>query len=262
MKKQALDKKMEHRDTTAAIATTLHAADTGLSACCASWCPVDGSKHLLACATYDLEREEEEDVVSAEHPPAPSTRRPQRRRGGVILYGLTYSAEGPALEEVARNPVENGVLDCKWCASPLNGTPVLASVTSGGALCLHACDGQRQQLQHLCEGRPRQVGGGSQPLLLSVGWANAATTGADANADAGATASLRLVTSDSFGGLAVWSAGRGDGGLTVETAWCGHSLGGAPTEAWTAFFSAHDRNFFGARADDSLTNGWHGRARG
>ncbi|KAJ2939180.1 hypothetical protein O0L34_g8492 [Tuta absoluta] len=197
--------------------TTIARWDTGYSADSVEWCPVEGFRDVLACATYQLFKEEEE------QPSDPLAK--QKRLGRIYLFAKI----GHDTTEL--NPIQtidtSGILDQKWCHHEISGFPILAVVTSDGKLQLYKLVKKEDfELEFWLE-----TSIGQNILALSLDWSsNRSKT------------EPKIVVSDSAGSVNVFKV---DNGLEAIGTWISHGF-----EAWIAAFDYWNTDVFYSGGDD------------
>ncbi|XP_068460512.1 diphthine methyltransferase isoform X2 [Clinocottus analis] len=203
----------------------LQVVDTELSADTVEWCPVAPNHDVLACGTYQLH-----EGVGEEAPPSRTGR----------LYLFEFGQEGsmsPPLTELQRVDTA-AILDLKWCHVPLPGGAMLGLAAATGELQLYTLsDSQQQGGRRLHPLSSLQVA--AERLALSLDWSTGRLDSSD----------VRLVCSDSAGGLSVLSLA--EGALTALSQWKAHDF-----EAWVSAFSYWDTQLVYSGGDDCRLKGW------
>ncbi|KAG7318256.1 hypothetical protein KOW79_018011 [Hemibagrus wyckioides] len=200
----------------------LQVFDTELSADTVEWCPVSQHAHILACGTYQLQKDDEKN---------PS------RIGRLYLFQFDQQQSfTPPLTEIQRIDTP-AILDLKWCHTELYERPLLGMATACGEIQLHGLkdkqDG-RCALEHVLSTEL-----GPNRLALSLDW----STGRGDSTDP------RVVTSDSTGSLTLLSLAEDD--LSAVSQWKAHDF-----EAWITAFSYWDTQLVYSGGDDCKLKGW------
>ncbi|XP_066509890.1 diphthine methyltransferase-like isoform X1 [Hoplias malabaricus] len=208
---------------------SLQVFNTELSADSVEWCPVAQWSHILACGTYQLQKD---DVSSKAGEESTTPNRTGR------LYLFQFLSQGdftPPLTEIQRFDTP-AILDLKWCHIPVSERPILGMATANGEIQLHRLiDGQQSNsLEHVLSTKL-----GPDRLALSLDW----STGRGESSD------IRVVSSDSTGSLSVLSLG--DSSLNVVSQWKAHDF-----EAWISAFSYWDTQLVFSGGDDGKLKGW------
>ncbi|KAG9261958.1 diphthine methyltransferase [Astyanax mexicanus] len=206
---------------------SLQVFDTELSADSVEWCPLNQWSHILACGTYQLQKDQEETTVESTTP---------SRTGRLYLF--KFQSQGsftPPLTEIQRIDTP-AILDLKWCHIPVCERPMLGMATARGEIQLHSLvDAQQSScLEHVSSTEL-----GPDRLALSLDW----STGRGESSDA------RVVSSDSTGSLSVLSLGEAS--LNVVSQWKAHDF-----EAWISAFSYWDTQLLYSGGDDCKLKGW------
>ncbi|KAI5613054.1 diphthine methyltransferase isoform X2 [Silurus asotus] len=201
---------------------SLQVFDTELSADTVEWCPLPQYAHILACGTYQLQKDDEKN---------PS------RIGRLYLFQFDQQQSFiPPLTEIQRTDTP-AILDLKWCHTEMCGRPLLGMATACGEIQLHALrdtkDG-RCLLDHVSNTEL-----GPNRLALSLDW----STGRGDSTD------LRVLTSDSTGSLTVLSLAEDN--LSAVAQWKAHDF-----EAWISAFSYWDTQLVYSGGDDCKLKGW------
>ncbi|XP_013883966.1 diphthine methyltransferase isoform X1 [Austrofundulus limnaeus] len=211
---------------------SLQVFDTELSADTVEWCPVASYHNVLACGTYQLQKE------GGDEDAAPS------RTGRLYLF--EFCQEGvsrPPLTELQRTDTA-AILDLKWCHIPIAERPVLGMATATGELQMFTLSDSQEGgrgLQTLCS---CQVG--AERLALSLDW----STG---RMDSSSSSDVRVTCSDSAGCISVFSLA--EGALMALSQWKAHDF-----EAWITAFSYWDTQLLYSGGDDCKLKGWDLRA--
>ncbi|KAK2845475.1 hypothetical protein Q7C36_010329 [Tachysurus vachellii] len=200
----------------------LQVFDTELSADTVEWCPVHPYEHILACGTYQLQKDDEKN---------PS------RIGRLYLFHFDQqqSFTPPLIEiQCIETPA---ILDLKWCHTELYERPLLGMATACGEIQLH---GLKDTQDGRCALEPifsKELG--PNRLALSLDWSTGRGDGTDP----------RVVTSDSTGSLTLLSLTEDD--LSAVSQWKAHDF-----EAWISAFSYWDTQLVYSGGDDCKLKGW------
>ncbi|XP_053336863.1 diphthine methyltransferase isoform X2 [Clarias gariepinus] len=200
----------------------LQVFDTELSADTVEWCPLPHYAHILACGTYQLQKDDEKNTS---------------RTGRLYLFQFDQQqCFSPPLTEIQRIDTP-AILDLKWCHTELFERPLLGMATACGEIQLH-------QLKDAPEGscalgRVSSTELGPDRLALSLDW----STGRGDSTDP------RVVTSDSTGTLTVLSLAEDT--LSAVSQWKAHDF-----EAWISAFSYWDTQLVYSGGDDCKLKGW------
>ncbi|XP_047446825.1 diphthine methyltransferase isoform X2 [Mugil cephalus] len=204
---------------------SLQVFDTELSADTVEWCPVPSSHDILACGTYQLQREGgEEDATPT-------------RTGRLYLF--EFKREGPMsppLTELQRMDTA-AILDLKWCHVPVSEKALLGMAAATGELQLYTLSGSQEGGRSLQALSSLEVG--AERLALSLDW----STGRKDSSD------VRVVCSDSAGCVSVLSLA--EGALMALSQWKAHDF-----EAWISAFSYWDTQLVYSGGDDCKLKGW------
>ncbi|XP_072563933.1 diphthine methyltransferase isoform X2 [Paramormyrops kingsleyae] len=207
---------------------SLQLLDTELSADAVEWCPVPPWHDVLACGTYQLLKPPEGvDVESA----VPS------RIGRLYLF--QFHEDGlhcPPLTEIQRIDT-SAILDIKWCHVPVLERPLLGMATASGELQLWKLTDTQDGPSGLEMTSCMELG--PDRLALSLDW----STGRGDSSD------VRVVSSDSTGGISVLALGEGS--LAKLSQWKAHDF-----EAWISAFSYWDTQLLYSGGDDCKLKGW------
>ncbi|XP_060763350.1 diphthine methyltransferase isoform X2 [Neoarius graeffei] len=200
----------------------LQVFDTELSADTVEWCPLPQHAHILACGTYQLQKDDEKN---------PS------RIGRLYLFQFDqYQSFSPPLTEIQRIDTP-AILDLKWCHTEISEHSLLGMATACGEIQLH----RLRDTQHgrCALERVFCTELGPNRLALSLDW----STGRGDSTDP------RVVTSDSTGSLMVLSLAEDH--LTAVSQWKAHDF-----EAWISAFSYWDTQLVYSGGDDCKLKGW------
>ncbi|KAB5528632.1 hypothetical protein PHYPO_G00142470 [Pangasianodon hypophthalmus] len=200
----------------------LQVFDTELSADTVEWCPLSHYAHIVACGTYQLQKDDEKN---------PS------RIGRLYLFQFDQQQSfTPPLTEIQRIDTP-AILDLKWCHTEIYERPLLGMATACGEIQLH-------RLKDTQDGRCAlecvlSTELGPNRLALSLDW----STGRGDSSDP------RVVTSDSTGSLTVLSLAEDN--LSAVSQWKAHDF-----EAWISAFSYWDTQLVYSGGDDCKLKGW------
>ncbi|XP_075415848.1 diphthine methyltransferase isoform X1 [Tenrec ecaudatus] len=219
----------------------LQTVDTEYTADSVEWCPVEGSRHILACGTYQLQQPEEwpgmrkDDVGLNWDPPA--------RLGRLYLYSFNEESPATPLVEIQRRDM-SAILDMKWCHVAVAHHTLLGLADAGGSLqVLHVVDSENNySLQPYAS-----VSFGEQSLALSLDWSTVKTGRTDGQP-------LKIISSDSKGKLHLLKVHEAERELQVESTWQAHHF-----EAWIAAFNCWQADIVYSGGDDGLLKGWDTR---
>ncbi|XP_077259933.1 diphthine methyltransferase [Temnothorax americanus] len=200
---------------------TLTTFETTLPADTVEWCPVEPYRHILACGTYGLLKNE----------PGTST----SRRGQILLLRITNDGELELLQEVCTS----AVLDMKWLhvVDAVETRVLLAVVDSTGYLQIHQLENDGEKLELVLVAKLK-VNDDENVLALSLDWSREKYTASFPIHD------TSILVSDSAGQISRFTW-RESGDLTKDFAWPAHMF-----QAWIVAFDYRDPFVFYSGGDD------------
>ncbi|KAG8518612.1 Diphthine methyltransferase [Galemys pyrenaicus] len=244
----------------------LQTVDTEYTADSVEWCPLEGYRHLLACGTYQLRKEEpprrpagEDATASPQEGVKP--RESPSRLGRLYLYSLSEDSVACPLTEVQRRETP-AILDMKWCHVLVGSHVLLGLVDAGGSVeLLHVAEAQgAYTLQPLS-----RFGLEGQCLALSLDWSTGRASRRSStqcwklsqprgSLPSACSQPLKIISSDSRGRLHLLKVSEEDLGLQDVVTWKAHRF-----EAWIAAFNYWQTDVVYSGGDDGLLKGWDTR---
>lgn len=190
---------------------TLTTFDTTFPADTVEWCHVEPYRHILACGTYELIKNE-------------SGTKSTSRRGQILLLRVTSSGELEQLQQIWTS----AVLDMKWLhvVDVTESRVLLAVADSIGYLQIHHLkdEGQKIELKFITK---LKVSDNEDVMALSLDWSREKYTVSCP------VANTSILVSDSIGQIShfMW---RETGDLIKDFTWPAHKF-----QAWITAFDYH-----------------------
>ncbi|CAD1478223.1 unnamed protein product, partial [Heterotrigona itama] len=196
---------------------TLDIFDTEFCADSVEWCPIDFSRDIFVCGTYQLMKENLTSNVSS------------KRLGRIYLFQTVRNGR-LVLLQVLEVPA---VLDMKWAPVTFQNKILLGVANSLGYLQIYQLknDDENKSLDLLIQ---KRIADKDEVLALSLDWC----TGRLVN-----EINLKIVVSDSKGFVSLFELNENE--LNKINSWSAHGF-----EAWIAAFDYWDTNMIYSGGDD------------
>lgn len=183
---------------------TLTTFDTVLPADTVEWCPVEPYRHILACGTYELVKNESETKSTS-------------RQGQILLVRI--ASDGEYRLELLQKVCTSAVLDMKWLhVADVETRVLLAVADSIGYLQIHQLkdDGKKIELELITK---LKVNNDENVMALSLDWSREKYAPDPVN-------NTNILVSDSAGKISQFTWCEA-GELTKDFTWSAHEF-----QAW------------------------------
>lgn len=184
---------------------TLATFDTIFPADTVEWCSIEPYRHILACGTYDLIKNESDTESTS-------------RQGEILLFRVT--SDGECRLELLQKICTSAVLDMRWLhVADVETRVLLAVADSSGYLQIHQLkdDGKKIELKLVTK---LKVSDDESVMALSLDWSQEKYTTSDP------IVNTNILVSDSAGQISQFTW-REEGELTKDFTWPAHKF-----QAW------------------------------